>query len=105
MASSLEELQTQKRLTLASEVQPSQGLVPGQKARLLVEIATDRWFTGGTRIRIPEVPGLVILQTEQFASNASESRRGQSWVVQRWTLDVYAQRPGDFRIPAMRLDV
>ena len=50
------------------------------------------WFTGGTRIRLPEVPGLVILQTEQFASNASERRGDQNWVLQRWTLDVYAQR-------------
>ena len=48
---------------------------------------------------------LVILQTEQFASNASENRGGQSWVVQRWTLDVYAQRAGDFSIPPIALQV
>jgi hypothetical protein len=93
------------RLGSDSAIRPVADTVPGQKLRLILEIATDRWFTGGTRIGIPEVPGLVILQTEQFANNASETRDGQSWVVQRWTLDVYAQRPGSFDIPPIPLDI
>jgi hypothetical protein len=100
-----EDLQSQGRLQVASSVLPAQGIVPGQKLHLVLEIATDRWFTGGTRIGLPEVPGLVILQTEQFASNASENRAGQSWVVQRWTLDVYAQQAGEFTIPPIVLDI
>jgi len=60
--------------------------VPGQKVTLTLEIATDRWFAGGTRIGIPEVPGLVILQTEQFASNASETHNGRpgQYSAGRW---------------------
>ena len=100
-----DELLDQGRLQVASSLSPEQNIVPGQKLRLTLEIATERWFTGGTRISVPEVPGLVILQTEQFASNASENRGGQSWVVQRWTLDVYAQRAGDFSIPPIALQV
>jgi hypothetical protein len=100
-----DDLLHQGRLQVASSLSPEQNIVPGQKLRLTLEIATDRWFTGGTRISVPEVPGLVILQTEQFASNASENRGGQSWVVQRWTLDVYAQRAGDFSIPPIALQV
>lgn len=99
------ELQAAGRLQVESAISPTEGLVPGQQARLLVTVATDRWFSGGTRIVIPEVPGLVILQTEQFASNASENRGGQSWVVQRWTLDVYPQRAGNFLIPPLTLKV
>jgi hypothetical protein len=79
--------------------------VPGQQARLYLTIATDRWFSGGTRITIPEVPGLVILQTEQFASNASETRNGENWVLQRWSLDVYPQREGRFVIPPLTMKV
>ena len=80
-------------------------LVPGQRAELVVEVATQNWFTGGTRIRIPEIPGLVILQTQQFAANASETRGGQTWVIQRWALDVYPQRAGEFTIPAIAMTV
>ncbi len=98
---SLEELQAQGHLSIRSSLQPRDGLVPGQKSALILEIATDSWFTGGTRISIPEVEGLVILQTEQFANNASELRGGQNWVIQRWSLDVYPQRVGQFTVPAL----
>lgn len=102
---SLEELQAAGQLQLSTNLVPSEGIVPGQKTSLILEIATDRWFTGGTGISIPEVPGLIILQTEQFASNSSETRGSQSWVVQRWTLDVYPQRAGEFTIPPLQLRV
>ncbi len=102
---SVAELQAQGRLQINSAVSPTGQLVPGQKTLLTLEIATDRWFGGGTRIAIPEVPGLVILQTEQFASNASENRNGQSWVIQRWNLDIYPQRAGEFSIPPIELSL
>ena len=104
-ATTLEELQAQGHLEVNAGIRPDGKLVPGQKLSLVLEVATDRWFSGGTRISIPEVPGLVILQTEQFASNASENRGGQSWVVQRWHLDVYPQRAGEFSIPPLRLRI
>jgi hypothetical protein len=104
-AASLEELQASGHLHIDSEITPSTGIVPGQRVKLTLEIATDTWFTGGTRIGIPEVPGLIILQTEQFASNASENRDGQSWVIQRWTLDVFPQRAGEFTIGPVPLQI
>lgn len=94
-----QQLVSEGHLQLASSLAPSGDIVPGQKLTLSLTIATDRWFTGGTRIALPEVPGLVILQTEQFATNASERRGEQNWVLQRWTLDVYPQRAGQFTIP------
>ena len=93
------------QLAVDSSVNPDSGLVPGQRASLVIEVATSTWFTGGTQIRIPEVPGLVILQTEQFAANTSETRAGQTWVVQRWTLDLYPQRAGDFTLPPIQLSL
>jgi hypothetical protein len=102
-ATSIDDLLAASRLQVDTSVLPASGLVPGQRGRLVIEIATDRWFSGGTRIRIPEVPGLVLLQTEQFAANASETRNGRSWVIQRWTLDLYPQRAGRFDIPGPQL--
>lgn len=103
--SSIEELQASGHLRIDSALTPSERIVPGQKVTLTLEIATDRWFTGGTRIGLPEVPGLVILQTEQFASNASETRNGQTWVIQRWSLDVFPQRAGEFTIGPIALQL
>jgi len=86
-------------LQVDAHLSPDGEIVPGQKVALILTIATDTWFTGGTRITLPEVPGLVVLQTEQFASNSSEYRDGRSWVQQRWTLDLYPQRAGRFTLP------
>ncbi|MBE9539969.1 MAG: BatD family protein [Proteobacteria bacterium] len=102
---SVEELQSARHLEISSELIPADGIVPGQRVELAITIATDRWFTGGTRLEIPEVPGLVILQTNNFASNSSENRNGQSWVVQRWTLDVFPQRHGNFTIGPLTASV
>lgn len=102
-ASQLDTLLENGRLTIDSRLEHTGDLVPGQRARMVIEVATSTWFTGGTRIRLPEVPGLVILQTDQFATNASETRQGTTWVLQRWTIDLFPQRPGEFRIPAMTL--
>jgi hypothetical protein len=101
-AATIAALQAAGRLQIDASLAPREGIVPGQKLTLTLTIATDRWFSGGTRISLPEVPGLVILQTEQFASNASERRGESSWVIQRWTLDVYPQRPGNFTIPPVK---
>ncbi|MCB1696406.1 MAG: BatD family protein [Pseudomonadales bacterium] len=87
------------RLEVDARLATTGTIVPGQKLTLVLKIATDRWFSGGTRISLPEVPGLVTLQTEQFAANASERRGDQDWVVQRWSLDVYPQRAGVFTVP------
>jgi hypothetical protein len=103
--SSLEELVAAGHLDIETKLTPAASTVPGQKLTLTLKISTDRWFSGGTRIKLPEVPGLVILQTEQFASNASERRGDQSWVIQRWTLDVFPQRTGEFTLPPISASV
>ncbi len=105
LGNSIEELEASGHLRIESALMPASQIVPGQKVTLTLEIATDRWFAGGTRIRIPEVPGLVILQTEQFASNASETRNGQTWAIQRWTLDLFPQRAGDFTVGPIPLQL
>ncbi len=104
-AVSIAELQSAQRLQISAELQPASNIVPGQKVELIIKIATDRWFTSGTRLEIPEVAGLVILQTNNFASNSSETRGGQSWVIQRWSLDIFPQRAGRFTIPAVTATV
>jgi hypothetical protein len=104
-ASPLDELVAAGRLQVDSALDPAGPLVPGERGQLRLTVATDRWFAGGTRIELPEVPGLIVLQTSEFAANSSERRGGQSWVVQRWTLDVYATSEGSFATGPITLRV
>lgn len=88
---------------LSTTLTPDTDVVPGERVRLRLTVATPRWFTGGTRLRLPEVPGLLILQNQRFASNSTEQRAGQTWSVQHWTLDLFATRPGHFVIPPIEV--
>jgi hypothetical protein len=96
-----QQLVDEGHLQVEAHLSPETGIVPGQRIELSLTLSSDTWFTGGTRIALPEVAGLVVLQTEQFASNSSEYRDNRSWVQQRWTLDVYPQRAGSFTLPAI----
>lgn len=79
--------------------------IPSQRVRLYIDVATARWFTGGTKIRVPEVPGLVILQLQDFATNSTVRVNGGTWTQQRWALEIFATHPGVFDIPPIALDV
>lgn len=92
-------------VSVSTALEPDRAVVPGERARLLISIATPRWFTAGTRLTLPEVPGLVLLQNQDFASNATERRGSESWSVQRWSIDVFATRAGRFEIPPVAVDV
>ena len=105
LADSLDELLASGELDIQTSITPAQGAVPGQHMRLTIEVATQRWFSGGTRIRLPEAPGLIILQTDQFAANASERRGATTWVIQRWGLDIFPQRAGSFTVPPVELQI
>jgi len=104
-AESLQSLTGNDQLRLRSWLQPTGDIAVGQEVILTIEVATRRWFAGGTRIRPGEVPHLIILQRNQFATNLSRREDGATWVVQQWQLELYPQRAGDFRLPPVELEL
>lgn len=104
-AATVEQLLAEGHLRVESTLEPSDPVAPGQKARLYLDVATDGWFTGGTRIELPEAPGLIVLQSKAFAANSTVRRDGRDWVIQRWTLDVYATGEGRFSTGPITLQV
>ena len=90
---------------VSASLDPTTPVVPGQRVRLIINVATPRWFTSGTRIKLPEVPGVVLLQNQDFATNATERRGAESWSVQRWSIDVFATEAGTLVIPPVAVTV
>lgn len=86
-------------------VEPERAVVPGERIRIDITVGTRRWFTGGTRIRLPAVPDMILKQNQQFAVNASERRSDGGWTLQRWTIDGSVTRPGVYTIPPISLAV
>ncbi|WP_417877786.1 BatD family protein [Vibrio sp.] len=72
---------------------------------LTIEVATPRWFTGGTRIGSVEIPDVIAKQRNQLATNFTERKGGQTWSRQRWEVTLYPQTSGDFVIPPIAVGV
>ena len=104
-AATLDKLIAADKLRVTSWLEPAEGIVVGQEVRLLIEVSTPRWFAGGTRIASPEVDSLVTLRRNDFAINLSRREAGDTWVIQRWELELYPQREGDFRLPPVTLQL
>lgn len=104
-AATLEGLLAADKLRVTTWLEPAEGIVLGQEVRLVIEVSTPRWFAGGTRITAPETDGLVILRRNDFAVNLSRREAGDTWVIQRWELELYPQREGAFRLPPVSLQL
>ncbi|MGI9285260.1 MAG: hypothetical protein ACR2P1_07705 [Pseudomonadales bacterium] len=100
---SLSDLQSAGKLQIKTWIEPGQGIIVNQQINLAIEIATDQWFSGGTRIGRLEIDDAVVLRREQFAVNSTRREGGDTWSVQLWSISIYPQRDGVFEIPALRL--
>ncbi len=72
---------------------------------LNIEVATPRWFTGGTQIGTVEIPDVIAKQRNQLATNFTERKDGQTWSRQRWEVTLYPQTSGEFVIPPVAVGV
>jgi hypothetical protein len=74
-----------------------------QKAPIViaVEVGTPSHFSRGTRVRDFIVPGSLIRPVSKFAFNNTRRRGGDTWAFQSWRFQVYAERAGALRVPAL----
>ncbi|WP_195754268.1 BatD family protein, partial [Vibrio parahaemolyticus] len=89
----------------AGEKRKTPSFSVNEQVILTIEVATPRWFTGGTRIGSIEMPNVIAKQRNQLATNFTEHKGGQTWSRQRWEVTLYPQASGDFVIPPVAVGV
>lgn len=104
-SATIEQLQQAGRLRINSWLEPADEILARQQVMLIIEVATDTWFAGGTRIGHVEINDAMVLQREQFALNTTRQEQDRTWTVQQWSLVVYPQRSGSFEIPPVSLSL
>ena len=104
-ATTIDDLLLAEKVRIKAWVEPDENIMARQQVNLQIEIATDKWFSGGTRIGAFEVEDAIVLQRERFAVNSSRNEYGKTWTVQEWTIAVYPQRHGQFKIPEVPVKV
>jgi hypothetical protein len=75
-----------------------------QKAPIViaVEVGTpSRFSRRGTRVRDFTVPGTLVRPSSKFAFNETRRRGGDTWAFQSWRFELYPERVGALRTPAL----
>ncbi|MFT7129696.1 MAG: hypothetical protein ACI89U_001813, partial [Gammaproteobacteria bacterium] len=101
----LKSLIDQEQLSIAVFLTPAEDISVGQKITLTVEVATTRWFAGGTRVGPLDIENIVVGPLNTFAINFSRREKGISWTVQHWTRDIFLLDAGSFILPEIMVDV
>ena len=104
-ANTIAELQKADKIRVRAWLEPEENIIARQQVNLQIEVATDKWFSGGTRIGRFEIKDAIVMQREKFAVNSTRTDGDRSWTVQQWTLVVYPQRDGLFKIPPIPLQL
>lgn len=97
---SLQSLLVEGHLTISQRLIP-ENPVKGQEVTLEIQISTDRWFAGGTRLKPVLTDDVLVLQRQALATNSSEQEQGKTWVVQLWELSLFPQEEGALFSPAI----
>ncbi len=99
----LEDLVSAGRLSVSTSLSPNTGAIVTQKVNLSIEIATDRWFAGGTAVGSLEVNNAIVLHRQKFALNSTRRLNGKTWAIQRWDLEIYPQSKGTYMVPPVEI--
>ena len=99
----LDQLASSGRLQVKSWIEPDESIVVKQHVTLVIEVSTDTWFSGGTRIGRLEIDDAIILRREKFAVNSTRVEQGTTYTTQRWSISIYPQRAGRYEVPPLPL--
>ena len=101
---SLQSLFDENHLTIAQRLIPENPVL-GEEVTLEIEISTDRWFAGGTRLKPVLTDDVLVMQRQDLATNSSKQEQGKTWVVQLWALSLFPQEEGALFGPAIDVSV
>lgn len=101
---SLQSLLDENHLTITQRLIPENPVL-GEEVTLEIEISTDRWFAGGTRLKPVLTDDVLVMQRQDLATNSSKQEQGKTWVLQLWALSLFPQEEGTLFAPAIDVSV
>lgn len=93
------------RVRMTVSLLPEGKILVTQKVTLQIELSSDRWFLGGTKIDELEIRNVIVPRRSEFAVNSTRKEHGTTWTVQRWKIDMYPQIEGRYTIPSLEVQV
>lgn len=75
----------------------------GQRVTIYVELLSETFFAGPSRLSLPDIAGAVLYKPEERALVSSKTITGKTFSVQTHELSFYPQRAGEFVIPPFKV--
>lgn len=101
IASDLATLQKQGKVSVTAFINKAKSVSLHQQVTLTIEVATDTWFTKGTKIHYFDVDNALIANRSAFAVNTTERRQGKTYAIQQWEVVLYPLATGEILIPSI----
>ena len=101
----IDNLVNQDKLTISLSVNESEQQIVGQALIVSVEVATDRWFSTGTRVQAFTLTDVVMQANNIVTINGSKRIKGQSWATQTHEITLYPTLAGSYLLPEIKVDV
>ncbi|WP_394173183.1 hypothetical protein [Thalassotalea litorea] len=76
-----------------------------QAVTFQVEVATNRWFSRGTRIEKFDLENAIVLPFDGMAFNSSRMIDGATWATQSRDITIYPLDEGEYSLPQIRVFV
>lgn len=104
-AKTIEELVNSQQLQITIQKLSQENPIARQAIIYQVEVATNRWFSRGTRIENFDLENAVVLPVEGMAFNSSRTINGETWATQARDITIYPLDEGDYTLPKIKVFV
>ncbi|SEG06974.1 BatD family protein [Vibrio hangzhouensis] len=105
LANDMASLQQQGRVSVEAFVSKEKTVSLHQQVTLTIEVATDTWFTKGTKIHHFDVYNALIANRSAFAVNSAQRRHGKTYAVQQWEMTLYPLATGEIIVPSITVQM
>ncbi|MGB0936262.1 MAG: BatD family protein [Colwellia sp.] len=102
-ANTIETLVEEDQLSVTAKIRTENDPIVGQPIILSIEVATNRWFSAGTRINAFKVADAVVLASSEIAINSSKRINSETWSTQTREITLYPTRQGEYQLPAIEV--
>ncbi|WP_170309597.1 BatD family protein [Litorilituus lipolyticus] len=104
-ASNIAQLILENQLLISAQIRNENTPIVGQPVVISIEIATNRWFSSGTRVKPFKLSNTVILAHSELAINGSRRINGETWSTQTREITLYPTKQGDYQLPPIEVFV
>ncbi|MCK6263476.1 BatD family protein [Vibrio sp. ZSDE26] len=105
-ASTINELNAEGRVKLTAWLSNGvESVALHEQVVINIEVATDTWFTKGTRVHRIEVDNALVVNRSAFAINSTERINGKTYSKQLWEIVLYPLESGEYRVPPITVEL